>query len=332
MHKTKGQKAYKALFVFMCVVTVLVLLLFELYRETSQPLQTYETTNPHIVTDGRTLVSAHRSGAGIFPENTLMAFEGCMESETFETDIYEFDLHITADDVLILSHDSTLDRMTNAEEMFGRESVRVSELTYEEIRTLNFGEGFTNPDGEKPYAGLTGDEIPDNLRALSLEDALDYLESNGNYRYIIEIKNGNELGYRATDALYEVLSQRDLLEKVVVGTFNAEVTKYIDENHPDMQRSASVAEAVFFFLKATFSIPSDADSYEYEALQIPPMAAVLNLASTRVVNYAHEHNIALQYWTINDAETVAHLAKNGADAVMSDYPDMVYAVISEIAD
>lgn len=327
MKKTAGEKAYKALFVFMCVVTALVLLLFELYRETPEPLQTFETDNPYIVTEGKTLVSAHRSGAGIFPENTLMAFEGCMESETFETDIYEFDLHITKDDVLILSHDSTLDRMTNAEEVFGHDSVRISDLTYEEIRQLNFGEGFTAEDGSKPYAGLTGDAVPENLRALSFTDAIDYLESNGGFRYIIEIKNGGELGYKATDALYAVLQERNMLDKVVVGTFNGEVTKYIDEQYPDILRSASIVEAVFFFLRATFSIPASEDAFAFEALQVPPMAAVLNLASTRVVNYAHEHNLAMQYWTVNDAQTVAELAEKGADAIMSDYPDMAYAVI-----
>lgn len=327
MHKTKGDKAYKALFVVMCVVTALVLLVFELYRETPDALQVYENENPYIVTDGKTLVSAHRSGAGIFPENTLMAFEGCMESESFETDIYEFDLHITKDDVLILSHDSTLDRMTNAEEVFGHGSVRIADLTYEEIRQLNFGEGFKAADGTKPYAGLTGDEIPENLRALSLADAIDYLESNGGFRYIIEIKNGGELGYKATDALYALLCERDMLTKVVVGTFNGEVTKYIDEQYPDMLRSASIIEAVFFFLRASFSVPADADDFEFEALQIPPMAAVLNLSSTRFVNYAHAHDIALQYWTVNDAKTVARLAEKGADAIMSDYPDMAYEVI-----
>lgn len=327
MHATKGQRAYKALFVFMCVITCLVLLVFELYRETPEAIEQYETDNPYIVTDGRTLVSAHRSGAGIFPENTLMAFEGCMESEDFDTDIFEFDLHITADEVLILSHDSTLDRMTDAEEVFGYEKVRIADHTYEEIRQLNFGDGFTAADGSRPYADLAQDAVPENLRALSFENAVRYLESKGDFRYIIEIKNGNELGFKAADYLYATLVEYDMLEKAVVGTFNGEVTEYIDENYPDMLRSASIVEAVFFFLRASFSIPADADAFSYEALQIPPMAAVLNLASSRVINYAHEHNLALQYWTVNDAKTIEELAEKGADAIMSDYPDMAYDII-----
>ena len=53
------------------------------------------------------------------PENTMLAFESCMNSKDFNTDIFEFDLHITKDNKLILLHDDTLDRTTNAVEYFG---------------------------------------------------------------------------------------------------------------------------------------------------------------------------------------------------------------------
>ena len=321
------KKAYKALFIFVCVICALVLLVFELYRETTEPVAIYPSESSILIGDGKTLVSAHRSGAGIFPENTLMAFQGCMESEDFATDIYEFDLHITKDGVLILSHDSSLDRMTNAEEVFGYSGVRIADLTYEEIRTLNFGEGFRAPDGTYPYAGLHGEFIPENLRALSLENALDYLESNGSFGYIIEIKNSGDNGKKATDELYRILHERNMLGKVVVGTFHAEITQYMDDTYPDMQRSASAFEAVFFFLRATFNIPAKEDTFKFKAMQVPSMAVVLNLASTRVINYAHENNIAMQYWTINDPYECARIARNGGDAIMSDYPDMAYEVV-----
>ena len=36
----------------------------------------------------------------------------------------------------------------------------------------------------------------------------------------------------------------------------------------------------------------------------------------------------MQYWTINDAETVAELSAKGADAIMTDYPDMAWEVLN----
>ena len=64
----------------------------------------YETTNTEITEYGKTYVSAHRSGGGIFPENTMMAFEGCINSDTFRTDIFEFDLHITKEANIYEAH------------------------------------------------------------------------------------------------------------------------------------------------------------------------------------------------------------------------------------
>ena len=284
-------------------------------------------TNPYITGD-KALVSAHRSGKDIAPENTMAAFQYCIENENFNVDIYEFDLHITKDGKLILLHDSTLDRTTNSLEVFGEEEVKPSEKNYEELRQLNFGENFETPEGEFPYKGLKAEEIPDDLRAVLLEDVLDYIESNGKYDYIIEIKDSGDLGFKATDELYRVLNERSLLERVIVGTFNGEVTEYIDENYPDMMRSSGIGETAVFYFAAAFGIDLNDDFYKFEALQIPYHGYyVFNLGSERLINYAHRHNIAVQYWTVNDEEDVEELNSKGADCIMSDAPDMAYEVI-----
>ncbi len=284
-------------------------------------------TNPYI-TEDKALVSAHRSGKDIAPENTMAAFQYCIETENFNVDIYEFDLHITKDGKLILLHDSTLDRTTNSAEHFGAEGVKPAEKTYEELRQLNFGENFKNADGEYPYRGLRGDDIPDELRAVLLEDVLDYLESNGGFQYIIEIKDSGENGKKACDELYRILKEKELLEDVVFGTFNPDVTSYADKNYPDMLRSASIPEVLAFYLLCGYGIDVGEDFFKYEALQIPSERAIIYLNTPRVINYAHRHNIAVQYWTINDAEEVEYLNSIGADCIMSDAPDMAYDVIN----
>ena len=93
------------------------LLWFCQYFHKSNPkkIEVYNTTNKDIFSE--TKISAHRSGAGVYPEETMLAFEACVNN--FKVDYYEFDLHITKDDVLILLHDSTLDRTSNCEEVFG---------------------------------------------------------------------------------------------------------------------------------------------------------------------------------------------------------------------
>ena len=327
-NKAKRHPVRKALCIVLVVVIALVSsLVLLMAHDWKEEYVKYETTNPNITELGTTLVSAHRSGGGIFPENTMMAFEGCINSDTFKTDIFEFDLHITGDNELIILHDGTLDRTTDAVEYFGQEGIRPENYTYEELRALNFGENFETDDGEHPYQGLRGDDVPDSLKVSNLKDVLTYLQSHGDFGYIIEIKNGGELGEKSADILYNTLRDMDLLDNVVVGTFQNNVTNYLDENYPDMPRSASIIEVVKVYFNSLLGLDKKEGTYKFNALQIPVGYSILDLATARLVNYAHRHNIAVQYWTINDTETMSLLKSIGADCIMSDIPDVAYDIL-----
>lgn len=335
-NKTKkvAKKRFKKLKVTLLIIAIIFVYVIAIPASACKNLpgkmaDESDITNPYI-TEEKALVSAHRSGKDIAPENTMAAFQHCVESEDFHVDIFEFDLHITKDGKLILLHDNTLDRTTNSEEHFGEKNVKPSTKTYEELRQLNFGENFKNEEGEYPYRGLRGDEIPDELRAVLLEDVLDYLEDNGHFRYIIEIKDAGENGKNACDELYRILKEKELLDDVVFGTFNPDITAYADKNYPDMLRSASIPEVLAFYLLCSYGIDVDEDFFKYEALQIPQgYEPFIYLDTPRIINYAHRHNIALQYWTINEEEDIEHLNDVGADCIMSDVPDMAYDIINK---
>ena len=117
------------------------------------------------------------------------------------------------------------------------------------------------------------------------------------------------------------------MERTVVGTFHNEVTAYLDTAYPDLPRSAGVNEVVKFYLMSIWNLPAQKDSLHFVALQIPTERSVLNLGTSRLVNYAHKNNIAVQYWTINDADEMAYLQSIGADAIMTDVPDVGATVL-----
>lgn len=323
-------RAVKALIAVICVIAVIVAAEIISFGYQSDPAKIldFKTSNPYITDDGETQISAHRSGGGIMPEETMMAFKNCAENQDFSVDWFEFDLHITKDDVLVLLHDDTLDRTSDSQTVFGEEDVRPEDKTYEELRLLNMGANFETESGEKPYAGLSGDEVPDDLKIVRVDDVLDYLESagGGKYNYIIEIKNGGELGKRALDVLYGILEEKDLLDRVIFGTFKEEVSLHADENYPKLNRSATIREVLEFY-SAAITDDEDFDP-EYTALQIPysmPFRLIANLGTAQVVNYAHEHDLAVQYWTINDKDDFDYLCSINADCIMTDYPDTMYS-------
>ena len=321
----------RVLLVLLCVVAAVAAVWALQFYHRSKPenFKQYSTENPFIT--GETAISAHRSGAGQYPEETLAAFRGCVEDSAAQVDYFEFDLHMTADDVLVLSHDATLDRVSDAAAVFGAEGVLVRDKTLAELKTLNMAAQFVTDAGDAPYADLHGDDVPDELRILSLDEVLDYLTSVGEYRYIIEIKDGGAVGLAAADRLYATLKERNLLDRVIIGSFRDEVAAYITENYPDTHRSASPDEVIKFYLAA---LTNKQDFIcDYDVLQLPfgsPESSYgINLGTATIINYAHANNLAIQYWTVNSEKDMAYLASIGADALITDYPDRAAGVLSE---
>ena len=91
----------RCLLVLLCIVAAIAIAGVAQFYHRSDPKnrKQYDTTNPFIT--GTAAISAHRSGAGDFPEETLAAFRGCVENPVRQVDYFEFDLHMTADNVLV---------------------------------------------------------------------------------------------------------------------------------------------------------------------------------------------------------------------------------------
>lgn len=321
----------KTVRILLICISIIALTVFGLYKLVTHQWQdkpiTYDVTNQYVTEQGKTMIAAHRGGRSLFPQGTMMAFEGCVNSQTFEVDIIEFDVRLTADEKLIILHDETLDEVTNAIEHFGKTENYPEDYTYEEISKLNFGEYFKDKNGDTPYKGLRGDDIPDNLRVATATEALTYLENCGGYYYSIEIKSSGESGIRAADILYDILNEMNLLDRTIVASFNRDVISYIDENYPDLTRSAFNIEVAKLFLDSLLNIDRPDGYYKFDVLQVPPDKYIVNLGTSKLINYAHKNNIAVHYWTINDAERIKFLQSIGADCIITDKPDVAYEVL-----
>lgn len=80
-------------------------------------------------------IIAHRGGTTGPPESTLAAFRNAI---TLGVDWLEFDVQMTKDGALVVIHDETVDRTTNG-------TGKVSDLTLEQIRSLDAGQGEKVP-------------------------------------------------------------------------------------------------------------------------------------------------------------------------------------------
>jgi len=289
-------------------------------------------TNPFIAQYGSPWISAHRSGAGLAPENTMLAAQTMLAADSFRVDGFEFDVRITKDGRLILLHDPTFSATSNAGEAFGQPLVVPEFYTMKQLQVLNLGENF-ELGGQYPYRGLRGGDIPESLRVAEVGDVLSYIEEHSDRQptYIIEIKMGFHWGMKSVDRLYSILKELGILDRTVVGSFWPLLPYYIDWKYPDMLRSASIFEVLEFYYYARTDSDFSRAKAKYVALQLPckedetfwPINKV-NLNTKEVVNYAHKYNLAVQYFTVDTPE-LAHLLRGiGGDLMMTDYPDMVW--------
>src|SRR5207344_689588 len=93
---------------------------------------------------GRPQVFAHRGGAALRPENTLLAFDHGL---SLGADGLEFDVHLSRDGVVVVHHDQTLDRTTDG-------AGAVAALTAAELGRLDAAYHFGAP--AFTYRGTAG--------------------------------------------------------------------------------------------------------------------------------------------------------------------------------
>jgi glycerophosphoryl diester phosphodiesterase len=90
------------------------------------------------------IITGHRGALGTEPENTLRSFR---RAAADACDEIELDLRVTADDVLVVLHDATVDRTTDG-------SGEVAGLTLDELRTLDAGLGEVIPTWAETVAAI----------------------------------------------------------------------------------------------------------------------------------------------------------------------------------
>jgi len=279
--------------------------------------------------DNKTLVMAHAGGKGVYPGNTLKAFE---YSYNIGVDVLEIDVQMTLDNVLVLRHGENdtgnIRSMSNCDTVIWKET-----YTYL-YDNCNFGYNYQEENGEYLYKDLSHEEwVAEKVYLTTLEEL--FINYGDTILYIIEIKADADAPRNETaDALYDLVLEYDLFDSVLAATAYDDISKYIASEYPIMNLSASHEEAekaiiMSYSFTSVFYKPG-----EYSALQIPtsfsvPVIKELNLSSKLLVWNLHRHNMAVHYWTINDEDEMRRLIELGADGIITDYPELLISILNE---
>ena len=280
------------------------------------------------------MLAAHRGGSLTNPENTLKAYKAAVSE--YKIDIVESDIWLTKDEKIVFSHDGTIDRMSDVA-LFEpeKEKHEIGDYTLEELSNFNFGYGFKDKEGNYPYKDLVSKDQADrkeviknnDLQILEVEELFkEYYEVKKDLLFIVEIKDGGEKGYKSANLLEALLTKYpDYRNNVVVGTFHDEISKDLRENHPGILRGASTGDARDFVITQMLGV-NLFNNADFVCLQIPTSYKLkgieFKLDKKSYIDRAHRRNMAVQFWTINDAETMKRLDKLGCDCIMTDDPEL----------
>ena len=281
------------------------------------------------------ILIAHGGGNKEFPDNTLEAF---YNAYSVDPDVMmETDVSITKDGVVILSHDTTLDRKTNV-------TGAIADWNYADLIAQRVDFGYTNPtesgvlSGEREhFKNADGVELyptdvpyPDGVTprdeevflATTLEELILAFPDN---RINVEIKQSGENGFRALKEIIRLLEEHNAFDRVVLASFHDEIYN----EYRRMQKAGEVPEefmyspaydaATRFYILQLLKL----DLFFGDGMcvfQLPMEKKGFDLATESLVNTAHRHNLAVHYWTINDIDEMEYLISIGADGIMTDYP------------
>lgn len=258
----------------------------------------------------RPLVIAHQGGDGVWPGDTMFAFEKAVE---IGADVLEMDAHITKDSRIVLMHDEEVDRTTDGTGL-------IENMTLDELKKLDAAYDWSNDDGKTfPFRGQ-GIQVP----------TLDELfQKFPQMRYVIEIK----LTQNPIDKpLCDLIRENNMQDKVVIASFHDEAMKNFRATCPEVAASASRAEVTRFVILGKVFL-SGLLIPQYESIQPPynPKDSMnIPIMTKRFIRESHAKNIAVEPWTVDDPELMKQYIGWGVDGIITDRPDLMIEVMKEL--
>ena len=241
-------------------------------------------------------IVSHRAHGGTYPENTLLGIEASIRDGARAIEI---DVRRTRDGALVLLHDESLERVTGDPRAIA--DVTLADL--EGLRVTRTGVGTPSDHPPQP--------IP------TLEDALHAVD--GRAAVVV-------------DFVVPEIAQAcvDLVNGLGAGAWTWWTA------HPPHLAAALLegAPGSRSFLGWT---PNDSIAHApVEACDLARRYGLAGLMANHryidatVVQYAHQHGLAVYCWTVNDPRRMAELVRLGVDGITTDYPVVLTEVLQTL--
>jgi glycerophosphoryl diester phosphodiesterase len=286
------------------------------------------------------LIVAHRGDSFHAPENTL---EAARLGYAAGADAWELDVQLTRDGVPVVLHDESLTRTTDVATRFkddprGRAGFRLADFDLEEVKTLDAGSWFVDPDHgnrsarsfgtlDKLTAASVGHYRSGRVAIPTLADAL-RLTAEHDWLVNVEIKSFPDRPVELVERVLEVIGETATAPRVLISGFDH--TDVAAANRPGRVHALGILLSTPLFRineYGTVLVGADTVHVSAQVLGSASIAyrrqpAARSLRADLITNLKVA-KLPLLVYTVNDhgPESLAeHLAALGVDGLFTDDP------------
>jgi glycerophosphoryl diester phosphodiesterase len=276
---------------------------------------------------GRPVVLAHTGGEDEFPGSTQYAFG---ESAAAGVDVLDLNVELTADGVVIVQHDETVDRTTN-----GTGAVAAMDLAT--IQALDNAHWFTaactcrdQPEEAYVFRGVrTGERpppsgyTPDDFAIPTLREVV---ARHPDALLNVEIEGEGERGIAVATAAVAELTELGRLDATVLSAFDDTVVAALVLLAPDVEVSPGIGASAAWVL-TQLPLPTG------RILQLPPVYNGIPVLTPDVIARSHAAGYVVWVWpndrALEDQQSYVDFLQQGLDGINVNVPTAGVAALEE---
>lgn len=282
-------------------------------------------------------IYGHRGARGDLPENTLESFKYLFDNAI---NAYETDILISKDLIPVITHDFRLDPSLTKDEAgnwIKDENIKIFDLTYDEISkfdigSLNklsrYGRRFIN------QRSLENQKIPklSELLELSSKNLLQDLLINLEIKSTPDEKNLTPDPQDLVQIVLNEINNSNLKDKIIISSFDWRILREVKKQSPEIPRAYLTFQQEKG-MKIKKTIYSKSPWIDHIPLTIvydlPKIIKELGGSAwhpyykdinKKAVKDAHDNNLPVNVWTVNDEDDMLKMIEYGVDGIMTDYP------------
>ena len=268
-------------------------------------------------------IQGHRGARGLAPENTLEAF---VMATKMGVKTLELDLVVSKDSQLVVSHEPYFSPAFCLDPLGGElkmdSTINMYQLDYDEIAAYDCGskgnERFPEQERFVAHRPLLS-QVLDSIETLVITTG------RAPIYYNIELKTtrSTDSVFHPTpkafsDLVYEMITQKDLWDKVNIQSFDFRTLKYFNETYPEVKLALLIENEVPW--------EKNIDSLGFK----PEIySCYFKLLDQKVVDEIQESGMKVIPWTVNELTDLNEMLALEVDGIITDYPDRALTLIKE---